>query len=352
MQKIVKPLLDWYAIHKRMLPWRIDKNPYHVWVSEIMLQQTRIEAVVNYYHRFMSELPTIEDLANSPQDKLLKLWEGLGYYNRVRNLQKAAQIIVEKYQEKFPNAYQEILSLPGIGEYTASAISSICFSLKEATVDGNVLRVYMRIHNCYDNIDDNKIRKRVREELMKIMPENAGDFNEAMMELGETICIPNGSPKCEECPIKDFCKSYHQQTFLELPVKQDKKEKKEELYTVLLLVYQNMIAIQKRKNIGLLRNMWQFPNIENHLNLHQLEHDLKTNQIQYSTIKKAIPYTHIFTHKKWNMCSYLVKLEKKIELNDIIWVSLEELEKEYALPTAFQPFKKYLEKEVKKDVET
>lgn len=347
MQKIVNPLLDWYSIHKRMLPWRMDRNPYHVWVSEIMLQQTRIEAVIDYYHRFMSKLPTIEDLATCPQDKLLKLWEGLGYYNRVRNLQKSAQIIMEKYQGKFPNTYQEILSLPGIGEYTASAISSICFSLKEATVDGNVLRVYMRINNCYDNVDDNKVRKRVREELMEIMPEPSGDFNEAMMELGETVCIPNGNPKCEECPIRDFCRAYHQRTFLELPVKQDKKEKKEEFYTVLLLVHQNMIAIQKRKNIGLLRNMWQFPNEENHFNHKQLEEYLTANKMQSSKIEKSISYTHIFTHKKWNMCSYLIEVDKKIELDGIIWVSLEELEREYALPTAFQPFKKYLEKEVK-----
>ena len=192
----------------------------------------------------MKELPTIEKLANCKEERLLKLWEGLGYYNRVRNLQKAAQIIMSDYQGEFPKNYLEILSLPGIGEYTASAISSICFSLQEATVDGNVLRVYMRVNNCYDNIDDNKTRKKVREDLMSIMPQQAGDFNEGMMELGETICIPNGIPKCMECPLKEFCKAYHHKTFLELPIKQEKKSKKEELYTVLLLVYQNKIAIQ------------------------------------------------------------------------------------------------------------
>lgn len=352
MKKIVKPLLEWYSIHRRVLPWRIDKNPYHVWVSEIMLQQTRIEAVVEYYKRFMKELPTVEKLANCEEDRLLKLWEGLGYYNRVRNLQKASKIIMNEYHGEFPKKYLEILSLPGIGEYTASAISSICFSLKEATVDGNVLRVYMRINNCYDNIDDNKTRKKVREDLMNIMPQEAGDFNEAMMELGETICIPNGIPKCEECPLKEFCKAYHYQTFLELPIKQEKKTKKEELYTVLLLMYQNMIAIQKRKENGLLHNMWQFPNVENHLTKKKLDDYLMKNRIEPTVIKKSISYTHIFTHKKWNMCSYLIRLDKKLELEDIVWVSLQELNEKYALPTAFQPFKTYLEKERKNKDET
>lgn len=352
MKKIVDPLLEWYSIHKRMLPWRVDKKPYHVWVSEIMLQQTRIEAVIEYYHRFMKELPTIPDLAKYPQDKLLKLWEGLGYYNRVHNLQKAAQIILDKYQGKFPETYQEILGLPGIGEYTASAISSICFSLKEVTVDGNVLRVYMRINNCYDNIDVPKTRKKVREELMKVIPKEAGNFNEAMMELGETICIPNGIPKCMECPIKDLCKANQKQTILELPIRQEKKDKKEELYTVLLFIYQNRIAVQKRKGDGLLHSMWQFPNMENHLSKKQLEQYLEVNKISTLKVKRSISYTHIFTHKKWNMCSYLIRLDKKIELENISWVNLEELEKEYALPTAFQPFKKFVEEEVKKDDES
>lgn len=352
MQKIVNPLLEWYCQNKRILPWRIDKDPYHVWISEIMLQQTRIEAVIGYYQRFMEELPTIIDLANCSQDKLLKLWEGLGYYNRVRNLQKAAKIIVEQYNQIFPNSYQEILALPGIGEYTASAISSICFSLKEATVDGNVLRVYMRVNNRYDNIDDMKIRKKVRGELIRIMPEDSGSFNEALMELGETICIPNGVPKCDKCPIKCFCKAYQNKTYLELPVRQSKKEKKVENYTVFLFAFQDMLAISKRKNTGLLHSMWQFPNIESLLRITEIEKYLNENNIGFSKIKKAISYTHVFTHKKWNMCSYLIELNEKIDFNDIIWVSLKELDDFYAIPTAFQPFKKYLERKIKQNDET
>lgn len=342
MEEIVNPLLEWYYKNKRILPWRVDKDPYHVWISEIMLQQTRIEAVIDYYYRFMKELPTIQDLANCSQDKLLKLWEGLGYYNRARNLQKAAQIIITEYNNTFPSIYQEIISLPGIGEYTASAIASICFSLKEATVDGNVLRVYMRVNNCYNNIDDIKTRKKVRDELIKIMPTDSGNFNESLMELGETICLPNGIPKCDECPVKDLCKSHQNNTYLELPVKQKKKERLEENYTVFLFCFNNMVAISKRCDKGLLYNMWQFFNIKNKMSFSQVQKYLNEENIPFSGIEKAISYTHIFTHKKWNMHSYFILLEDKIEFDDIIWVSLEDLDNIYAIPTAFQPFKKYL----------
>ncbi|MDD6223435.1 MAG: A/G-specific adenine glycosylase [bacterium] len=351
MQNIVIPLLNWYYKNKRLLPWRIGKDPYHVWVSEIMLQQTRIEAVINYYHRFMTELPTISALANCSQDKLLKLWEGLGYYNRVRNLQKAAQIITEQYNGVFPISYQEILALPGIGEYTASAISSICFSLPEPTVDGNVLRVYMRVNNCYDNIDEVKTRKQVRKTLVQIMPIDSGGFNEALMELGETICIPNGIPKCNNCPIKKSCQSYQNNTYLELPVRRNKKSKKEENYTVLLFLFDGMLAISKRKNSGLLRNMWQFPNIETHLTLSQIQSYLKDRGICFSKVEQAISYTHIFTHKKWNMCSYVIWLDNTIGFEGVAWVSFQELKDIYAIPTAFVPFKNYLKEKVDQDVE-
>lgn len=352
MKKIVNPLLGWYHQNKRTLPWRVDKEPYHIWVSEIMLQQTRIEVVIGYYYRFMRELPTIKDLADCPQDRLLKLWEGLGYYNRVRNLQKAARVIVEQYNNQFPNTYLQILTLPGIGEYTASAISSICFSLKEATVDGNVLRVYMRINNCYDNIGDTKVRKKVRENLIKIMPEDSGAFNEALMELGETICIPNGIPKCRECPIRNYCKGHQNQTYLELPVRQRKKEKKLENYTVFLFILNDEVAIEKRKNIGLLHNMWQFPNTENSFDLSQAQLYLQNLNLSFFKLEKGISYTHIFTHKKWNICSYIVWLKEKNFFNDAIFVSLEDLEKVYALPTAFQPLRKYLEERVNVNDET
>lgn len=352
MKKIVNPLLEWYYQNQRLLPWRKDKNPYHVWVSEIMLQQTRIEAVIDYYYRFMTELPTIESLANCNQDRLLKLWEGLGYYNRVRNLQKSAQIIMNEYHGVFPDSYLTILSLPGIGEYTASAIASICFSLQEATVDGNVLRVYMRINNCYDNIDDKKVRTEVRKNIISIMPKDTGSFNQALMELGETICIPNGVPKCEICPIKNFCKAYENKSFLELPVKSTKKEKQEEDYTIFLFTHHQKVGICKRSEQGLLHNLWQFFNVSGKLSLSQIKTYLNNHNIEYSKIKKSITYSHIFTHKKWNMVSYIVNLENTKNINGVTWVTLEELEKEYALPTAFQPFKKKIIEEMNKNDKT
>ena len=231
------------------------------------------------------------------------------------------------------------MSLPGIGEYTASAIGSICFSLKEVTIDGNVLRVYMRLQNCYDNVDDLKIRRKVRNELQKIMPEEAGDFNQALMELGETICLPNGIPKCSECPLKNFCKSYQNDTYLELPIKNKKKDKKEEKYTILLFYYKSQFVLEKRKESGLLQNLWQFPNIQGHLTKKQLENYLKENKIKFLKVKKSVSYTHIFTHKRWNMISYMVELDK----NDynMNWNDLKTL-KEKAIPTAFMPFLKEL----------
>ncbi len=351
MKKIVNPLLNWYIQNQRFLPWRKDKNPYHIWVSEIMLQQTRIEAVIDYYYRFMKELPTIESLANCSQDKLLKLWEGLGYYNRARNLQKAAQMILEKYNGQFPKSYEKILALPGIGEYTASAIGSICFSLKEATVDGNVLRVYMRVNNCHDDITNLKVKKQVREKLISIMPEDSGSFNQGLMELGETICIPNGIPKCDICPIQNYCKAFSKKTYLELPVKSIKKEKAEEFYTILLFLYQNKVAICRRNESGLLHNLWQFFSLPSSMTLLQVKEYLNTNHIEYQQLKKSIHYVHIFTHKKWNMNSYIIFLKNPNQIQSVTWVTLEELEEIYALPGAFQPFKKVIIEEMINDDE-
>lgn len=346
MKNIVTPLLKWYQENKRELPWRKDQNPYHVWISEIMLQQTRIEAVIDYYNRFLKEIPDIESLAEIPLDRLLKLWEGLGYYNRAKNLQKAAKMIMEEYQGNFPTTYNEILSLPGIGEYTASAISSICYQLKEVTVDGNVLRVYMRLKNCYDNIDDNKIRKQVRNELMKIIPEDAGNFNQGLMELGETICLPNGEPKCNTCPLKKYCLSYHNKTVQELPIKNLKKEKKEEKYTILMFYHHNQFLLSKRTEPGLLHNLWEFPNLKGHLSLKEVKNDLIQNNLEWNKVAKSISYTHIFTHKKWNMISYLIELKEMEHTNH--WITLNELE-EKALPTAFLPFLKELKEVINHD---
>jgi len=335
MKEIVTPLLDWYQKNRRPLPWRQDKNPYHIWISEIMLQQTRIEAVKEYYKRFMKELPAVEDLANISEDELLKLWQGLGYYNRARNLQKAAQIITNDYQGIFPNCYEDILALPGIGEYTAGAIGSICFSLKQPAIDGNVLRVIMRLKNSYDNIDNIKTKNKVKELLLKIMPENSGDFNEAIMELGETICLPNTMPKCEICPLSSFCHANKNNTQLDIPIKEEKKTKKIEYYTVLVFIYKDKIAIMKRQENGLLHNLWQFPVIENIQTEKKLIDWLHMHTIEVDKIILGNKYQHIFTHKIWQNQIYIIYVNKTI--SQYTWTTLEQLEKEFALPTAFMP---------------
>lgn len=335
MKDVVDILLNWYVINKRSLPWRMDKDPYHVWISEIMLQQTRIEAVIDYYERFMKRLPSIQDLSLISEDELLKLWEGLGYYSRARNLKKASIMIMEKYQGIFPNQYVDILSLPGIGEYTAGAISSICFSLKEVAIDGNVMRVYSRVEGKDLDISDLKVKKKIGEEIKKILPDNSGDFNQGMMELGEVICIPGGVPKCDICPLKEFCKAHLKGIENDIPRKTIKKDKLEETYTVFLIKYNDLFALKRRED-GLLKNMWEFPNIQDTIT------KKKVLELFPGKIEESIMNTHIFTHKKWKMKSYLIETNHKD--SSYTWVSLKEIEKSYAIPTAFKPFLEYLKK--------
>ena len=203
IRKAVKPLLQWYEQNKRVLPWRSDPTPYHVWVSEIMLQQTRVAAVLGYYARFMQALPDVKTLAEVDEDELMKLWQGLGYYNRARNLKKAARVIMEKFSGTFPNTYEDILSLPGIGEYTAGAVASIGFGIPVPCVDGNVLRVLTRLIGDDSDITKPETKRFLRDALLMAIPkENPAAFNQALMELGALVCVPNGAPDCENCPLK------------------------------------------------------------------------------------------------------------------------------------------------------
>ena len=331
MKEVVDLLLDWYLKEKRNLPWRKDKDPYHVWISEIMLQQTRIETVIDYYQAFIKRIPTIKDLSEISEDELLKLWEGLGYYSRARNLKKAAIKIVEDFDGVFPNHYQDILSLPGIGEYTAGSIASICFQLPEVAVDGNVMRVYLRVENLDIDTHDLKKRKEVGKEIKKIVPRESGDFNQALMELGEVICLPKGMPKCFQCPLKEKCKAYLKNSVNLIPRKSVGKSKKEEKYTVFLIKYKNKYAIQKRSS-GLLRNMWEFPNQPGFLSPIEVK-ELFLDSIY---LEKGISNIFNFTHKKWFMQSY--KIEVKEKINQYTWASLDDIVKNYAIPTAFMPF--------------
>ncbi|MGN0437966.1 MAG: A/G-specific adenine glycosylase [Lachnospiraceae bacterium] len=332
---IKKPLLEWYMEYHRKLPWRQDTNPYKVWVSEIMLQQTRVEAVKDYYNRFMKECPDIESLAHLSDERLMKLWEGLGYYNRARNLKKSATLIVDEYNGNFPSAYEDVLALPGIGEYTAGAICSICFNEKTPAVDGNVLRVMTRLANWYAIIDEQKTKRQAREYLLSLYEDgDCGLITQGLMELGATVCIPNGVPKCSTCPLRSFCNAYKLGTYDRLPVRKEKKPPKEIDMTVFILHDKDTFGICKRPEHGLLANMWQFFNVEEKLTTEQAILYVSDFGFEPVEVEKMIKYTHVFTHVKWNMEAYYIKCNCK---NDkLTWVKKSELTDTYALPTAFR----------------
>lgn len=340
LEKMVEPLIKWYQESKRSLPWREDGSPYAIWVSEIMLQQTRIEAVKRYYDRFLKELPTILDLANVEEEKLLKLWEGLGYYNRVRNMQKAAQMMVKEYQGEMPKQYDELVKLPGIGEYTAGAIASIAYQERVPAVDGNVLRVVSRILGSRKDILLPETKKEVTNLLKKIMPKEAGDFNEGLMELGELVCIPNGMPFCEKCPLQTICIANQQNLTEEIPVRENKTKRKKENRTVFLLKYKNEFAICKREKKGLLAGMYEFPNIETKIESEEIKKEMQKWNLKPKKIENVGETVHVFSHIEWQMVGYLIEVEEKN--NAFLWVSPEELTKKYALPSAFQFYKQKL----------
>ena len=330
-------LLKWYDVSARPLPWRKDGNPYHVWVSEIMLQQTRVEVVKSYYTRFLERIPTIEALAKADEQTLFKLWEGLGYYSRVRNLQKAAKKIVCEHNGQFPDIYDKIIQLPGIGPYTAGAIASICFGQPTPAVDGNVIRIISRITANYEPTDSPVLKKSITSSLSKMYPVNrCGDFTQALMELGAVLCIPNGMPKCHICPVSGSCKAYLQHVVMELPIKTPKNERKIQNITLFVFSYGDKIAIRRRNNQGLLAGLWEFPNVTGNLNDEQAVELAKTWNTDPISIQKSIHRTHIFTHIKWNMTCYYIGCSKQEPL--FTWVSHESLTDIYPLPTAFRMF--------------
>ena len=334
LTKIVKPIVKWYQNQEKTLPWKQDKEPYHIWVSEIMLQQTRIEAVKKYYTRFMQELPTIHDLANVSEEKLLKLWEGLGYYSRAKNLKKAAIQIEQEYEGKIPTNYKELLKLPGIGEYTAGAIASISYQEKVPAVDGNVLRVVSRVLGSKKDVLLPETKKEFTKQLLEIIPKEAGDFNEGLMELGEKICIPNTPPLCEKCPIQKFCMAYKENLTTEIPVRVKKQKRKIQERTVFILKYKNQIAIRKRKETGILANLYEFPNILGKVKEEQISKILKQWNLQFKNLQKMKNEKHIFTHVEWHMCAYEIEVKNKNA--EWIWATEEELKNQYPLPTAFK----------------
>lgn len=380
----IEYLLHWFDYNARILRWRLEPKAYYIWISEIMLQQTRVEAVKGYFDRFVEELPDIKALAECEEEKLLKLWEGLGYYNRVRNLQKAAKIIMSDYQGQLPDSYEELLKLPGIGSYTAGAIASNVYKIPVPSVDGNVLRVAKRIAGSFDDITKSSVKKELENDLREIMPKDRpGDFNQSLMELGAVICIPNGKPLCTQCPVAHLCKAFQEGIEMKIPVKTPKKSRKIEHKTILLFEYEkseetsnkkhthrmlSYYAIQKRNKKGLLAGLWQLPSLEGKKTIIQIEEYinqmLKDQQSDFGIMIEPLSEgKHIFSHIEWHMKGYRIKLTpngdkfsllemkdtvnqfivsaNQNESNEVKWIHAKELE-DYALPSAFDTYRGYL----------
>ena len=329
-------LLPWYTENRRELPWRRDKDPYHIWVSEIMLQQTRVETVKGYYARFLEVLPTVDTLAKADDGLLHKLWEGLGYYSRVRNLKKAAIQIMERHGGSFPNDHKEVSDLAGIGPYTAGAICSIAFDLPTPAVDGNVLRLISRLTDDETPIDLPAYRKKITERLAAVYPDRAGDFTQALMELGATLCGPNRKPDCENCPCKDFCLGFAHGTAEMLPIKKAKPQRSIQEKTVFILSCDGCYALQKRPSTGLLADLWEFPNMAGKLELPEALKKVEELGCKPKEIVRQVEKKHIFTHIQWDMSG--IYAEVKEPSGPLVWMTPEQIGKEAALPTAFRQF--------------
>lgn len=344
LRNIVKPLVNWYRENKRDLPWRHNPDAYRVWISEIMLQQTRVEAVKGYYDRFLKALPTVKDLAEAEEDKLLKLWEGLGYYNRVRNMQKAAQQIMVDHAGRFPDTYEEILQLKGIGNYTAGAISAFAYGIPKPAVDGNVLRVISRITGSYEDIMKQSVRKKIESALEQVIPADAAsDFNQGLIELGAIVCVPNGGPKCEKCPVKEYCIAHAENLTAEIPVKKKAKARKIEERTVLIFKDGKQIAIRKRPAKGLLAGLYEFPNLEGKLSMDEVTEYSKKIGLMPVRVQKLPEAKHIFSHIEWYMIGYEVIVDELEKTNEkgFLFIHPEQIKKEYSIPSAFEKYTEY-----------
>lgn len=351
LDQSVQPLLEWFEVSARTMPWRSNPEPYWVWVSEIMLQQTRVEAVRAYFDRFIAALPNIAALANVEDEKLMKLWEGLGYYSRARNLKKAAIVCVEQYHGELPRTYEELLKLPGIGSYTAGAIASIAYEQEVPAVDGNVLRVISRLLAWEEDITKQSVKRKMEAallELMKRVHPNPRTFTAALMELGALVCIPNGAPCCMECPWKSICLARIQKKVERIPVKKKKIVRKIEERTVFLIQDGDLTAIKKRPSTGLLAGLYELPNIEGFYSEQEVKRIWEEKLKLPLTVERLKDGKHIFSHIEWHMQAYRVIIPKILEQNkllreqegELFFVTQEELNTNYALPNAFKTWKK------------
>ena len=330
LEQLPIPLLEWFRDNARRLPWRDDPTPYHVWLSEIMLQQTRVAAVLDYYRRFLEEAPDVAALAALPEDRLMKLWQGLGYYSRARNLQKAAKIIVEEHCGAFPPDYAAIRALPGVGDYTAGAVCSIAFGQAVPAVDGNVLRVYARICGDGGDVSTPQMKNKVARAVRDVIPlHSPGAFNQALMELGATVCLPNGAPLCPRCPARAFCAALAQGRVGELPVKAPKKPRRVEERTVWLIFLENQVALRRRPPRGLLAGLWEFPH-EPGAGPLPPEWGIRALSDAYAGQAR-----HIFTHIEWHMALRVVEAAGDALPPGWVWAGREDMARTYAVPNAF-----------------
>ena len=330
-----KALVDWYRVNRRSLPWREDRTPYRVWVAEIMLQQTRIEAATGYYRRFIEALPDVRALAEVDEDRLLKLWEGLGYYSRARNLKKAAIQITERWGGELPRTAAELKTLPGIGNYTAGAVASIAWGEPEPAVDGNVLRVMMRLLACPDDVTDEGTRLKTAQLLRKVYPrgEKAALLTEGLMELGETVCPPGGEPACLCCPVRELCLAFELGTQKEYPKRQKTKQRRIEEKTVVLMRCGDRFALRKRPKSGLLAGMWEFPCSEGLAERGELE---KLAGVRVLSCRDLGEAKHVFSHVEWHMHGWLLDCES--ENDDFVWLTRLQIEENCPIPAAFRAF--------------
>lgn len=368
LAQLVEPLQSWFKNNARVLPWREHPKAYYVWISEIMLQQTRVEAVKPYFDRFIKELPDVKALAECPEDKLLKLWEGLGYYNRVRNLKIAANQIMKDYGGVIPAEYEELLKLKGIGHYTAGAIASIAYGKAVPAVDGNVLRVISRVSADDSDIMKQSVRNHMEARLLEVMTDSQSGkskvipsvFNQALMELGATVCVPNGAPHCEVCPWGELCEARKQNRIEEIPVKSKAKARRIENRTVLIIKDGEQLALHKRPNQGLLAGLYELPNAEGHLSEKEILEYVAAQGYEPIRIQPLCEAKHIFSHVEWHMKGYVVFISgrdiagpKKAStgdgLEDWIFIDVEETKKNYAIPSAFSKYAGYLNLVLGKD---
>lgn len=328
------------------MPWREDATPYHVYLSEIMLQQTQVDTVRAYYERFIQRFPTLPELAKAEEEEVLKLWEGLGYYSRGRNLHQAAIEILQRYHGELPRSKEDLLALPGIGEYTSKAIRAIAFHEKEIAVDGNLMRVYARlVEQKEPNLE--KMKGFCNDFfLTKLVKEDPSEFNQALMDLGEMVCLPKAEPRCDECPFVSFCQAHlHQTTTLYPPGKKSKAKRVEE-WTLFLFSCQGKIALIKRPNEGLLASLYAFPSLPGKLGKEDLVAAFKNWGIEADNVLPLPEKEHVFSHLIWQMKAYRIPLEEMPKVPEWIWVTPAKLTTDYPMPSAYAYYKKEILKEL------